>query len=98
MPQPKAAIPTPKIAAITSAALLLLAPAASPPCANAAGAKSATPVSAVNNILNVFMYCLLMNYRQEVVAGHRAAGLTLKRFITSTEVEANLCHSPTERD
>src|SRR5215467_643666 len=44
-------MPTPKIAAITSAPLPAPAAAVSAPCANAAGAKSANPASALNHML-----------------------------------------------
>src|SRR4029077_68029 len=78
-PNQTAATPMPTLIASTSIPLWLPVPPASPPCANAAGAKSATPANALNNMLHFFLYCLLMNCRQEVVPGPRAAGLTLER-------------------
>src|ERR1700761_7175778 len=62
---------------------LPLLPAAASACANAAGASNITVVIAVNNIPSFLIICTaslcFYNCRQEVVPGHRAAGLTLEQ-------------------
>src|SRR5271165_6805360 len=88
-PQPNAATPMP-IATANAVRALLLPAAASVPCANAPGATNKTPASAVTTYITFFMYCLLMNCRQEVVPGHRAAGLTLEQQIAGELPPANL--------
>jgi hypothetical protein len=52
-------------------------------CANAAGAINITASSTMHTTAAFFMYCLLLKCRQEVVPGHRAAGLTLERLQNS---------------
>src|SRR5215475_5634653 len=87
-------MPMPKAAAIPSRPRAALPPAAaSAPCANAAGATNIAIASVVRIIDNFFILppCWLRveNYnpdavcRQEVVPGHRAAGLTLCSKVVS---------------
>ena len=83
-PPPNAATATPKPTAITSVVVLIGDFAgALLSCANAAGAINITASSTMHTTAAFFMYCLLLNCRQEVVPGHRAAGLTLKRLQNS---------------
>src|SRR6266404_5255335 len=81
-PPPTAAMATPKPAANASVLGLrgAFSPAA-PPCANAAGAIIITATSISKTTAAFFIDFLLVNCRQEVVPGHRAAGLTLKRLL-----------------
>src|SRR5712692_5945979 len=79
-PPPTAARATPKPTANTSVVGLTGGLACSAtPCANAVGAVIITAASASTTIAAFFIDFLLVNCRQEVVPGHRAAGLTLKR-------------------
>src|SRR5258708_25342263 len=79
-PQPNAAIPMPNAAEIHSAAWPPAAPAALS-CENAAGANIMTAIIISNSMLHYVIDCLLINCCQEVVPGHRAAGLTLEQQI-----------------
>src|ERR1700687_2188535 len=65
------------------------------PCAKAAGAIIIIATSASTAIAAFFMDFLLVNCRQEVVPGHRAAGLTLKRLqnLADQVIEARLSMS-----
>src|ERR1700730_8352927 len=83
-PPPNAAMATPKPAASASVVGLRGAFCSGAPlCANAAGTTSNTTTRATKTTAAFFIYCLLMNCRQEVVPGHRAAGLTLERLTKS---------------
>src|SRR5919108_929778 len=81
-PQPNAAIPMPNAAAIQRAEWPSPPPAALP-CANASGANTIAAIKTINNVLHFFITASL-GCRQEVVPGHRAAGLTLERHLLAT--------------
>src|ERR1700742_3308020 len=82
-PPPNAATATPKPTARTSV-VVLTAPfsAGALPCANAAGAINIIASSTMHTTAAFFICTAsFLNCRQEVVPGHRAAGLTLERLL-----------------
>ncbi len=77
---PNAAMATPKPAAIISAVGLMGGFSAAPPaCANDAGTTIKKARSTIRTTAVFFIISSSWINRQEVVPGHRAAGLTLKR-------------------
>src|ERR1700733_7025202 len=78
-PPPNAATATPKPTARTSVVVFIGAlSAGAVPCANAAGATNITTNSNMHTAATFFISTAsFVNCRQEVVPGHRAAGLTL---------------------